>query len=117
VSDDGSSTETSAGHLRNAARALGAVDYEAARTGLLHHLELWVPDLRAARPRWQWLLGALGYEQFQSWDNGVSYRLGPTYIVLEQSPALIEGSHERRRAGLNHLAFHAGSRPDPDQLV
>ncbi len=52
-----------------------------------------MPDLSAARPRWQWLLGALGCEQFQSWDNGVSYRLGPTYIVLEQSPALIEGSH------------------------
>ncbi len=96
---------------------MGAVDHEAARTGLLHDLELWVPDLSAARPRWQWLLGALEYEQFQSWDNGVSYRLGPTYIVLEQSAALIEGSHERRRAGLNHLAFHAGSRPDPDQLV
>ena len=83
----------------------------------MHRLELWVPDLSAARPRWQWLLGALGCEQFQSWDNGVSYRLGPTYIVLEQSAALIEGSHERHRAGLNHLAFHAGSRPDPDQLV
>ncbi len=90
---------------------------EAARIGLLHHLELWVPDLSTARPRWQWLLGSLGYEQFQSWDNGVSYRLGPTYIVLEQSPALIEGAHERRRAGLNHLAFHAGSRADLDQLL
>jgi len=73
--------------------------------GLLHHVELWVSDISAARPRWQWLLSSLGYEQFQLWDNGVSYQLGPTYIVLEQSPALIEGSYERRRAGLNHLAF------------
>ncbi len=80
-------------------RTFDRVDYEAARTGLLHHVELWVLDLSAARPRWQWLLGSLGYEQFQSWDNGVSYRLGPTYIVLEQPPALIEGSHERRRPG------------------
>ncbi|MGH3262044.1 MAG: VOC family protein, partial [Trebonia sp.] len=81
---------------------------EAVCVGSLHHVELWVPDLRAARSCWQWLLGSLGYEQFQSWDNGVSYRLGPTYIVIEQSPALIEGVHERRRPGLNHLAFHAG---------
>lgn len=76
-----------------------------------------MPDLSAARPRWQWLLGALGHQHFQSWADGVSYRLGPTYIVIEQSPALIDGQHERRRAGVNHLAFHAGSRGDLDQLV
>ncbi len=98
-------------------RTFGPVNHEAARIGLLHHLELWVPDLSTVRPRWQWLFGSLGYEQFQSWDNGVSYRLVPTYLVLEQSPVLIEGSYERRRAGLNHLAFHAGSRPDLDQQV
>lgn len=46
--------------------------------GLLHHVELWVPDLAVARPRWAWLLGALGYEPFQEWDAGVSWRLGPT---------------------------------------
>lgn len=90
---------------------------EPASTGLLHHVELWVSDISAARPRWQWLLSSLGYEQFQLWDNGVSYQLGPTYIVLEQSPALIEGSYERRRAGLNHLAFHAGARAALDRLV
>jgi len=85
--------------------------------GLLHHVELWVPDLATARPRWQWLLSSLGYQQFQLWDNGVSYQLGPTYIVLEQSPALIDGPHNRRRAGLNHLAFHAGTRRALDRLV
>ncbi len=58
---------------------------QTARTGVLHHVELWVPDVSAARPRWQWLLNSLGYEQFQLWNNGVSYQLGPTYIVLEQS--------------------------------
>jgi len=85
--------------------------------GLLHHVELWVSDLTVAHPRWQWLLSSLGYEQFQLWDNGVSYQLGPTYIVLEQSPALIGGRHDRRRAGLNHLAFHAGTRSALDRLV
>ena len=38
-------------------------------------------------------------------------------MVLEQSPALIDGGHDRRRPGLNHLAFHAGSRADLDELV
>jgi catechol-2,3-dioxygenase len=92
------------------------VDDEVADTGLLHHIELWLPDIIAARPRWQRLLGALDYEQYQSWDNGVSYRLGPTYIVLEQSSALTAGFHDRRRPGLNHLAFHAGSRGRVDQM-
>jgi len=85
------------------------VNSEAARIGLLHNLELWVPDLSTARPRWHWLFGSLGYEQFQSWDNGVSYRLGPTYIVLEQSPALIEGSHQRAEPG----STTSPSTPDP----
>lgn len=89
----------------------------AASVGLLDHVELWVPDLDVARPRWAWLLTALGYEQFQSWENGVSYRLGPTYLVLEQSPALLDGRHERCRPGLNHLAFHAGPPPALDRLV
>ena len=87
-----------------------------AATGFLHHVELWVPDWRSAQTRWSWLLESLGYEQFQLWDNGVSYRLGPTYIVLEQSPAMVDAPHERRRPGLNHLAFHAGSRRDVDDL-
>jgi catechol 2,3-dioxygenase-like lactoylglutathione lyase family enzyme len=88
-----------------------------AHRGLLHHVELWVPDLDGARARWGWLLGVLGYEVFQQWDVGVSYRLGPTYLVFEQSPALVDGPHDRRRAGLNHLAFSAGSRADVDHIV
>lgn len=37
--------------------------------------------------------------------------------MLEQSPALFDGGHQRCRAGLNHLAFHAGTRGDVDNLV
>lgn len=84
---------------------------------MLLHVELWVPDLAAAQPRWRWLLNAFGYQQFRLWDDGMSYLFGPTYIVLEQSPALIDGGHERRRAGVNHLAFHAGPRSALDRLV
>lgn len=96
---------------------MSGVTSHRAERGLLHHVEVWVPDLTTARPRWGWLLGQLGYEPYQSWERGVSYRLGPTYVVLEQSPAMTGRQHERRRPGLNHLAFHAGSREDVDQLV
>jgi catechol 2,3-dioxygenase-like lactoylglutathione lyase family enzyme len=86
-------------------------------TGALHHVELWVPDLGRAVASWGWLLGELGYEQFQDWPDGRSWRSGPTYIVVEQSPAMTSNKHERCRPGLNHLAFHVGSRDSLARLV
>ncbi|GAA2637709.1 hypothetical protein GCM10010399_83690 [Dactylosporangium fulvum] len=86
-------------------------------TGTLHHVELWVPDLTRAVAGWGWLLPALGYTLFQDWPAGRSWRLGHTYVVVEQSPDLREGAHERRRAGLNHLAFHVAGRDRLDALV
>jgi catechol 2,3-dioxygenase-like lactoylglutathione lyase family enzyme len=83
----------------------------------LHHVELWVPDLGRAVADWGWLLGELGYEQHQDWDDGRSWRSGPTYIVVEQSPAMTSDNHERCRAGLNHLAFHVASKGRVDALA
>src|SRR5580658_2125022 len=85
--------------------------------GLLHHVELWVPDLRRAVAEWGWLLGELGYATFQDWPDGRSWRLGDTYIVVEQSPALTGIAHERTAPGLNHLAFHAGDQDRVDALT
>ena len=86
-------------------------------TGTLHHVELWVPDLERAIAEWGWLLGRLGYAQFQDWDRGRSWRLAGTYIVVEQSPAMTGAGHDRLRPGLNHLAFHAGSRDNVDIIT
>ena len=85
--------------------------------GSLHHVELWVPDLGRACVEWGWLLVQLGYAPFQEWPDGRSWRLGATYLVVEQSPALIAGEHDRLRPGLNHLAFHAGTRQNVDRLA
>jgi catechol 2,3-dioxygenase-like lactoylglutathione lyase family enzyme len=74
--------------------------------GTLHHIELWVPDLDRAVTSFGWLLEALGHTLFQSWSGGRSWRLGATYLVIEQSPALTAEQHDRCRPGLNHLAFH-----------
>ncbi|MGI5492778.1 VOC family protein [Microtetraspora malaysiensis] len=86
-------------------------------TGMVHHVELWVPDLRRALVSWQWLLEVMGYTPFQEWPEGRSWRLGSAYIVLEQSPALTDGRHDRCRPGLNHLAFHIESQVLLDALV
>jgi catechol 2,3-dioxygenase-like lactoylglutathione lyase family enzyme len=85
--------------------------------GVLHHVELWVPDLQRAKGQWGWLLGRLGYEAYQDWAHGCSWRRGPTYIVVEQSPALSRSGHERTAPGLNHLAFSAGTREQVDALA
>ncbi|MEL6892572.1 MAG: VOC family protein [Actinomycetota bacterium] len=85
--------------------------------GSLHHVEIWVTDLDAAVATWGWLLTELGYEHYQEWDDGRSWRLGPTYLVIEASPDRSGGRHDRRRPGLNHLAFHAGDRIQVDRLT
>lgn len=85
--------------------------------GGLHHVEIWVPDIERAAHDWGWLLTTLGYEPFQDWPGGRSWRRDPTYIVVEQSPDLSSAEHDRRRPGLNHLAFHAGDRGHVDALT
>ncbi len=80
-------------------------------TGTLHHVEIWVPDLTRAVNDWQWLLEDLGYSLHQSW------KLGPTYLVFEQSPALSSSRHDRLAPGLNHLAFHIDTLHRVDALV
>ncbi|MCB5164739.1 VOC family protein [Streptomyces bambusae] len=85
--------------------------------GTLHHVEIWVPDLHRAVASFGWLLEALGYDPFQSWNDGRSWRLGTTYLVFEQSRALTADHHERCRPGLNHLAFHVQDRDALDALV
>ena len=83
----------------------------------LHHVELWVPDLPRAIATWGWLLTELGYEQYQDWPDGRSWRAGDTYIVAEQSPAITGSRHDRCAPGLNHLAFSVPSRPRVDELA
>jgi catechol 2,3-dioxygenase-like lactoylglutathione lyase family enzyme len=85
--------------------------------GGLDHVELWVPDLTGANESWGWLLTELGWAPFQHWDAGRSWRLGETYLVIEESSALSARAHDRRAPGLNHLAFHVGPAAAVDRLV
>jgi len=84
---------------------------------MLHHVELWVPDLAGATGPWGWLLGELGWKPYQEWPGGRSWLCDGVYLVLEQSPALSSDVHDRLAPGLNHLAFNAGSRAEVDRLT
>ena len=86
----------------------------------VHHVELWVPELEGAAERWAWLLGELGWEPFQDWPAGRSWRdpASRAYVVVEQSPALRPGqSHDRLAPGLNHLALTVPSRAVLEAIV
>lgn len=85
--------------------------------GALHHVEIWVQDITTAGREWGWLLSRLGYRLGDDWGCGQAWELGSHYIVLEAGPDVLPGPHERRRAGLNHLAFRGGSRQAVAELV
>ncbi|WP_347860838.1 VOC family protein [Salimicrobium sp. PL1-032A] len=79
--------------------------------GLLHHVELYVSDLEKSKDFWGWFLIELGYDLFQQWESGVSWKLGDTYLVFVQTEnKYLDVPYHRCRTGLNHLAFHASSR-------
>ncbi|QCU78315.1 reverse transcriptase-like protein [Citricoccus sp. SGAir0253] len=87
------------------------------RVGRLHHVEIWVRDLAQARATLGWLFQELGYAVSGEWSEGTSYQGAGEYLVLESGPDVAGEGHDRLRPGLNHLAFHAGSRADVDALA
>jgi catechol 2,3-dioxygenase-like lactoylglutathione lyase family enzyme len=60
----------------------------------------------------------LGYSQYQQWEQGISWKLGDTYLVFVQAEKrFLDIPYHRCRTGLNHLAFHAESKEQIDKLT
>lgn len=88
------------------------------KQGLIHHLEIYVSDLKKSIDFWGWLLEQLGYSKYQEWESGQSWKLGDTYIVFVQTEVgFLNVPYHRCRVGLNHLAFHAISREQVDSIT
>ena len=86
--------------------------------GLIHHIEIYVSDLKSSTIFWGWFLEELGYEPFQSWEGGQSWKIEETYIVFVQAEErYMDIPYHRCRVGLNHLAFHANSRQQVDEMT
>ena len=75
----------------------------------VHHVEIWVPDLSRAQESWGWVLNRLGGMTWAAPDG--------SYVVVEQSPAMSAGEHDRLRPGMNHLALNAAGRAEVDAIV
>ena len=86
--------------------------------GALHHIELYVSNLKKSILFWEWFLEELGYSKYQEWEAGISWKLGETYIVFVQTEKrFLDIPYHRCRVGLNHLAFHAASRKQVDSIT
>ncbi|CAH2716916.1 Tn3 family transposase ISAau4 [Neobacillus rhizosphaerae] len=85
---------------------------------MLHHLEIYVSNLKKSIEFRDWFLSELGYEPFQKWDSGISWKYGETYLVFVQTDErFMDIPYHRRRVGLNHLAFHAESKEKVNQIT
>ncbi|QED46163.1 VOC family protein [Cytobacillus dafuensis] len=86
--------------------------------GLIHHVEINVSNLKSTIDFWSWFLEELGYSPYQEWEKGQSWKLGETYIVFVQTEErFLDIPYHRCRVGLNHLAFHASSRKQIDDIT
>ncbi|WP_243300426.1 VOC family protein [Bacillus litorisediminis] len=86
--------------------------------GLLHHIEIYVSDIKRTIHFWSWFLEELGYTPFQDWEKGRSWKIGDTYIVFVQAEErFLDVPYHRCRVGLNHLAFYASSRQHVDEMT
>ena len=85
---------------------------------MLHHVEIYISNLEKSVEFWSWLLTELGYEQYQKWELGISWKYQETYLVFVQAEErFLDVPYHRCRVGLNHLAFHARSREQVDEIT
>lgn len=82
-----------------------------------HHVEIWVTDLEEASNEWGWLLDCLGFTLTSEWAQGQSWFADGAYLTLTTSPNTTAQTHDRRRPGMNHLAFKAGDSTNVDTIM
>lgn len=74
-----------------------------------HHVEIWLEHPAAELLAWRWLLDAIGLTLEARWDEGESWATAEDgYLTLTASPNTRPGGHDRRRPGVNHVAFALG---------
>lgn len=82
-----------------------------------HHVEVWVADFEKARDEWGWLLRRLRFTLEGEWPEGQSWTGGGVYLTVTTPPSLEGSAHDRRRPGVNHLAFKGGAVDEVDAIM
>jgi catechol 2,3-dioxygenase-like lactoylglutathione lyase family enzyme len=86
--------------------------------GKIHHIELYVSDLKKSIDFWGWMLEKLGYHLYQKWEEGISWRKDDTYLVLVQTQEkYLNIPYHRCGTGLNHIAFFLDSKQEVDDFT
>lgn len=83
----------------------------------IHHVEIWLADLNNDLTPWRWLLERVGFTLITEWKNGQSWEAAGTYLSLTTSPNIVADAHDRRRPGINHIAFKGGVPADVDSIM
>jgi len=88
------------------------------KRGVIHHIEIYVSNLDKTIKFWTWLLAELGYEKYQKWNKGISYKLLDSYLVFVQAEEkYLDIGYHRKRIGLNHIAFNVEARTIVDDFT
>ena len=84
----------------------------------VNHVDLVVSSIERSLPFYRELLAPLGYHRISEVEGErgetIWYLTGPN-VAVGLRAAQSEGTHERYRVGLHHLAFEAWSRPVVDE--
>ncbi|SDS45099.1 Glyoxalase/Bleomycin resistance protein/Dioxygenase superfamily protein [Brevibacterium siliguriense] len=83
----------------------------------IHHVEVWLAESTNDFREWRWLLERVGFTLTAEWENGQSWEGDGAYLSLTTSPNTTAETHDRRRPGINHLAFKAGSPAEVDSIM
>lgn len=85
----------------------------------LHHLDVWISH-PGQLSTWAWLFKRLGWTMDATWPGGATWAPAPAgtpYITVTTTPTVVDAAHDRRRPGVNHLAFDGGPRSSVDAVM
>ena len=83
----------------------------------MHHIEIYVSNLDKTKEFYSWIFSILGFELFQEWKDGFSYKKDEFYIVFVQTKEkYLNNGYNRCNIGLNHLAFRCQTKDKIDQI-
>lgn len=84
---------------------------------MIDHIEIYVSDLNKSKQFYHKLLEFLGYQKYQEWEQGISFKYMESYIVFVQTEEkYLDAAYHRKHTGLNHLAFRVNSKEKVDAI-